>query len=246
MPKKLEDCVKQVKQQGMPEDSAWPICIDSTGLEPHQKSESYDDHPDAKWNVGGQTRHSRPIYHDPGHPSDLETGAGYSAEDHLDAYHYHMKEGGPTHVSHAKTHRDKAYTLLGSKDEDDESYSTATVEKYMTPESRAASGMGLSQEQILSNQVKKNLSGGGDIGSLQADTMFGSGIGDTFMKGEEDPDDKMVNVSWGENVEKSGGEHDTYISTYRRGNEVGDLQTHLMAQKDEQASSLLNHIKMHL
>jgi len=38
MPKKLTDCVKKLKQQGKPEDSAWPICTESTGLKPHKKS----------------------------------------------------------------------------------------------------------------------------------------------------------------------------------------------------------------
>jgi len=38
MPAKLEQCVKKVIAQGKPEDSAWPICVDSTGLKPHKKS----------------------------------------------------------------------------------------------------------------------------------------------------------------------------------------------------------------
>lgn len=37
MPKKLVNCVKKVMKQGKPEDSAWPICVSSTGLKPHKK-----------------------------------------------------------------------------------------------------------------------------------------------------------------------------------------------------------------
>jgi hypothetical protein len=37
MPKKLTDCVADVKAQGKSEDSAWAICVDSTGLSPHHK-----------------------------------------------------------------------------------------------------------------------------------------------------------------------------------------------------------------
>ena len=36
MPEKLERCVKDVKAQGKSEDSAWGICVDSTGEKPHQ------------------------------------------------------------------------------------------------------------------------------------------------------------------------------------------------------------------
>ncbi len=38
MPEKLERCVSDLKAQGKPEDSAWPICIDSTGEKPHKES----------------------------------------------------------------------------------------------------------------------------------------------------------------------------------------------------------------
>ena len=37
MPEKLERCVADLKAQGKPEDSAWPICIDSTGEKPHSE-----------------------------------------------------------------------------------------------------------------------------------------------------------------------------------------------------------------
>ena len=37
MPEKLERCVADVKAQGMPEDSAWGICVDSTGEKPHKE-----------------------------------------------------------------------------------------------------------------------------------------------------------------------------------------------------------------
>ena len=36
MPEKLERCVRDVKAQGKSEDSAWGICVDSTGEKPHQ------------------------------------------------------------------------------------------------------------------------------------------------------------------------------------------------------------------
>ena len=38
MPKKLEDCVRDVKAQGKDSDSAWPICVDSTGEKPHKET----------------------------------------------------------------------------------------------------------------------------------------------------------------------------------------------------------------
>ena len=37
MPKKLKRCVKKIIKKGVPEDSAWPICIKSTGQKPHKK-----------------------------------------------------------------------------------------------------------------------------------------------------------------------------------------------------------------
>jgi len=38
MPKKLMDCVEQVKQQGREESSAFAICVASTGQKPHKKA----------------------------------------------------------------------------------------------------------------------------------------------------------------------------------------------------------------
>lgn len=38
MPEKLERCVSDLKAQGKSEDSAWPICIDSTGEKPHKET----------------------------------------------------------------------------------------------------------------------------------------------------------------------------------------------------------------
>ena len=38
MPKKLTDCVADLKRQGKSDDSAWPICIDSTGEKPHHEA----------------------------------------------------------------------------------------------------------------------------------------------------------------------------------------------------------------
>ncbi len=37
MPKKLVDCVKQVKKKKGTR-SAWAICVSSTGLKPHKKA----------------------------------------------------------------------------------------------------------------------------------------------------------------------------------------------------------------
>lgn len=38
MPQKLEKCVADLKAQGKPDDSAYPICIDSTGEKPHKEA----------------------------------------------------------------------------------------------------------------------------------------------------------------------------------------------------------------
>ncbi len=37
MPEKLEKCVADIKAQGKSEDSAWGICVDSTGEKPHKE-----------------------------------------------------------------------------------------------------------------------------------------------------------------------------------------------------------------
>ena len=37
MPEKLERCVADVKAQGKSDDSAWGICVDSTGEKPHKE-----------------------------------------------------------------------------------------------------------------------------------------------------------------------------------------------------------------
>lgn len=37
MPEKLEKCVADVKAQGKSDDSAWGICVDSTGEKPHKE-----------------------------------------------------------------------------------------------------------------------------------------------------------------------------------------------------------------
>ena len=37
MPEKLERCVADIKAQGHSEDSAWGICVDSTGEKPHKE-----------------------------------------------------------------------------------------------------------------------------------------------------------------------------------------------------------------
>lgn len=37
MPEKLERCVSDVKAKGMSDDSAWGICVDSTGEKPHKE-----------------------------------------------------------------------------------------------------------------------------------------------------------------------------------------------------------------
>jgi len=38
LPEKLERCVSDVKAKGMSDDSAWGICVDSTGEKPHKES----------------------------------------------------------------------------------------------------------------------------------------------------------------------------------------------------------------
>jgi len=38
MPEKLERCVSYLKSQGKSNDSAWAICVDSTGEQPHSES----------------------------------------------------------------------------------------------------------------------------------------------------------------------------------------------------------------
>ena len=38
MPEKLEKCVSDVKAQGKSKDSAWAICVDSTGEKPHKEA----------------------------------------------------------------------------------------------------------------------------------------------------------------------------------------------------------------
>jgi len=44
VPEKLEKCVADVKAQGKSDDSAWGICVDSTGEKPHKevKEKSYN------------------------------------------------------------------------------------------------------------------------------------------------------------------------------------------------------------
>ena len=45
MPEKLEKCVADLKAQGKPDDSAYPICIDSTGEKPHKEiKEDHNQH----------------------------------------------------------------------------------------------------------------------------------------------------------------------------------------------------------
>ena len=39
MPEKLERCVSDVKAKGMSDDSAWGICVDSTGEKPHKEAD---------------------------------------------------------------------------------------------------------------------------------------------------------------------------------------------------------------
>ena len=43
MPEKLERCVSDVKAKGMSDDSAWGICVDSTGEKPHKEEEQKSD-----------------------------------------------------------------------------------------------------------------------------------------------------------------------------------------------------------
>ena len=41
MPKKLTDCVRDVKAQGKSDDSAWGICVASTGEKPHKETKEH-------------------------------------------------------------------------------------------------------------------------------------------------------------------------------------------------------------
>lgn len=45
MPEKLERCVSDVKAQGKSKDSAWAICVDSTGEKPHKEAVREKDYP---------------------------------------------------------------------------------------------------------------------------------------------------------------------------------------------------------
>ncbi len=45
MPEKLERCVRDVKAQGKSKDSAWAICVDSTGEKPHKEVVREKDYP---------------------------------------------------------------------------------------------------------------------------------------------------------------------------------------------------------
>ncbi len=45
MPEKLERCVSDVKAKGMSDDSAWGICVDSTGEKPHKEAVQEKDYP---------------------------------------------------------------------------------------------------------------------------------------------------------------------------------------------------------
>lgn len=43
MPKKLEDCVAQVKaKRGGKKVNPWAVCVVSTGLKPHKKADKKD------------------------------------------------------------------------------------------------------------------------------------------------------------------------------------------------------------
>jgi len=45
VPEKLERCVRDVKAQGKSKDSAWAICVDSTGEKPHKEAVREKDYP---------------------------------------------------------------------------------------------------------------------------------------------------------------------------------------------------------
>ena len=49
MPEKLEKCVSDVKAQGKSNDSAWGICVDSTGEKPHK--EAHDNNTSSKLDI---------------------------------------------------------------------------------------------------------------------------------------------------------------------------------------------------
>ena len=44
MPEKLDRCVSDVKAQGKSDDSAWGICVDSTGEKPHKEVKENNNH----------------------------------------------------------------------------------------------------------------------------------------------------------------------------------------------------------
>jgi len=85
MPKRLVDCVEDVKRQGKPTSSAWPICIASTGLKPHKKSEDSVDKAMGEGARGGKiighTQSGKPIYAASGNRNHKMFGK----QDHEDA-----------------------------------------------------------------------------------------------------------------------------------------------------------------
>ncbi len=69
MPKKLEDCVADVKKQGKSEDSAYGICVSSTGEKPHKEAIDHagDNKNLVKGNSGGRVNANRqvPVFNPP-------------------------------------------------------------------------------------------------------------------------------------------------------------------------------------
>jgi hypothetical protein len=74
MPKKLTDCVKDVKAQGKSEDSAYAICVDSTGLSPHHENKEVE----KAWKEYAKSEHSgipeldSPIHRENKKPAEME------------------------------------------------------------------------------------------------------------------------------------------------------------------------------
>jgi len=64
VPEKLEKCVRDVKAQGKSDDSAWAICVDSTGEKPHKESDTI---PFSKKNVQEKVNKNRqvPVFNPP-------------------------------------------------------------------------------------------------------------------------------------------------------------------------------------
>ena len=72
MPEKLDRCVSDVKSQGKSKDSAYGICVDSTGEKPHQETKIQE-----KVNENRQVPFfNPPVKKDPNKPEGRKTTKG--------------------------------------------------------------------------------------------------------------------------------------------------------------------------